>query len=277
MITKYKRQATEDEIRDDHELDQEAEPVEKVEQKVEVIQDKKEVSNEEETFKKRYGDLRRYQQEKENEFKRKIKELEERLLNTNNEPLPTTEEELQEWVNKYPVVANMVKALARKEAEKLDTKYADKVSRVEELEKEAIIKREMNKLMRLQPDFYGDNGILASPEFADWVENHAKPWAREALTTVEDVDAEKASDAIELFKVQTSWGKKKVNESENKMQTAASVQSPRNTKPAQTVRKYKFSESQVEKMSQREYDAKEEEILEAMRTGQFEYDLSVAS
>lgn len=274
---KYKRQPSENEVRDEHDLDEKTnEVVEKIDEKVTTIQNKQEPQNEEETFKKRYGDLRRYAQQKEAELQRKITELENTLANSATEAMPASEEELEEWVQKYPVVAKMVQSLARKEAERLDEKHVVKSQRIEELEKGIRIKEQMNKLMRLQPDFYGPNGILASQEFTDWLEHDAKPWAKQALTDDNNPDADAASDAIELFKVQTGWGRKK-QEPVKSNDAAASVPTKTSTKPDTGTKRHKFSESQVAKMSAKEFDAKEEEIMEAMKTGQFLYDLSAAS
>ncbi len=54
---------------------------------------------EEKNFKKRYGDLRRHQQKKEEEFTAKIQALEDQLSKAAKKELvlPKTDEELEAW------------------------------------------------------------------------------------------------------------------------------------------------------------------------------------
>jgi hypothetical protein len=78
-----------------------------------------------------------------------------------------------------------------------------------------------------------------------------------------------AARAIDLYKADT--GKRK---SSSKKSAAQAVGRSTSAAPAATG-KAKFSESQVARMSDREYEANEEAILQAMRTeGAFTYDMT---
>lgn len=74
------------------------------------------IGKEEESFKKRYGDVRRHLATKEKEFNARIQELETQLSKaTKNElVLPKSEEEIAEWTKKYPDVAAIVETIADK-------------------------------------------------------------------------------------------------------------------------------------------------------------------
>ena len=62
----------------------------------------------------------------------------------------------------------------------------------------------------------------------------------------------------------------------SKRDAAQAVGRSTRTTPQDSV-KASFSESMVSQMSAQEYDANEDAIMEAMKTGKFEYDLSGAA
>ena len=80
----------------------------------------KDLSKEELSFKKRYGDLRRHMASKDKETEERIKALEDQLSKaTRNElVLPKSEEEIAEWTKKYPDVAGIVETIADKKLDK---------------------------------------------------------------------------------------------------------------------------------------------------------------
>ena len=76
---------------------------------------------------------------------------------------------------------------------------------------------------------------------------------------------------MDLYKADT--GRKK---STNKKTAAQAVGKSTSATPG-TQGKAKFSESQVQRMSDRDYEKNEEAIMEAMRSGEFVYDVSGAA
>jgi flagellar motility protein MotE (MotC chaperone) len=102
------------------ENDKEIEELEKArageEEKEEVEQEPE--HPEERTFKKRYGDLRRHLQKKEDEHRKELLTIREQLSNLTKTQvrLPKTDEEIDEWANKYPDVAKVVETIATKKA-----------------------------------------------------------------------------------------------------------------------------------------------------------------
>ena len=98
-------------------------------------EDDTELSAEEKNFKKRYGDLRRHQQDKEKEFTAKIEALESQLSKAakNELILPKSEEELEKFQKENPDVAALFLTMAKKES-KASAEELEK--RIETLEKE---------------------------------------------------------------------------------------------------------------------------------------------
>jgi hypothetical protein len=225
--------------------------------------------NEEETFKKRYGDLRRFAQQKQAEYEERIKTLEEQV---NKKPVqfPKSDEEFESWASKYPDVVANIKTMIMKHGQELETGIDEKLKRVKELEDNIVRQEATQKLHKLHPDFFSD--ILPDPKFKEWVEEQPAN-IREALNSW---DSHAAGRAIDLYKADMGITKKKETPSERN--AAESVTSKNNSSgPNKNAGDIKFSESQVNAMSPREFEKNEEAIMDAIRTGKFKYDLSGAA
>ena len=123
------------------------------------------------------------------------------------------------------------------------------------------------ELMRLHPDF---DEIRDSDEFHEWAEDQPK-WVQDALYE-NDNDAKSAARAIDLYKADKGMSTKK---SASDKSAAKSVDSRRSrSKPQGDESTTYIKESEVQKMSPQEYEKKSDEIMEAIRTGKFIYDIS---
>ena len=88
-------------------------------EKEEAVEEEQEPANpEEKTFKKRYSDLRRHQQQQADDFKKEIAELRGQLdAATKKEMrLPKSDEDIEQWAKDYPDVAAIVETIAMKKA-----------------------------------------------------------------------------------------------------------------------------------------------------------------
>ena len=101
-----------------------------VEESTEEVEDNKELeaeskeenlSAEEKSFKKRYGDLRRHMSEKEKEWQEKLESSEKKSVRTNLIP-PKSDEDIEAWARKYPDVAGIVETIAAKKAKEIRVK-----------------------------------------------------------------------------------------------------------------------------------------------------------
>ena len=152
---------------------------------------------EEKTFKKRYGDLRRHAQKKEQDLQKQIDELRTQLEASTKKEIkyPKSEEELGQWMTQYPDVAKIVETIAMKKAHEQASEFESKFKQIDEMKAEAMREKAEAELMRLHPDF---DAIRDSDEFHDWVEEQPK-WVQDALYD-NDNDAVSAARAIDLYK-----------------------------------------------------------------------------
>ena len=227
-------------------------------------------SAEEKTFKKRYGDLRRHAQKKETELQKQIDELRSQLEASTKKELkyPKSEDELTQWMEKYPDVAKIVETIAMKKANETASEYETKFRQIDEMKLEAQREKAEAELMRIHPDF---EAIRDTDEFHTWVEEQPK-WVQDALYD-NDSDAVSAARAIDLYKADKGITGKKKSSSDKNAAKAIGTRSERSA-PESDESKSFIKESDVAKMSSQQYEKMADEIAEAIRTGKFIYDLS---
>lgn len=237
--------------------------------KAEAQEDDDDLSAEEKTFKQRYGDIRRHMQDKEKEFADKIAKLEKQLdAATKNElVLPKSEEEIEAWAKKYPDVAGIIEAIASKEADKKASGLDARLAEIEELRSTARREKAEAELAHMHPDF---NSIREDDAFHDWAGEQPK-WVQDALYENTD-DAKSVARVIDLYKADKGITTKKSNAADK--EAASSIKSKRSAPPEADDSSTYIRESQVAKMSIKEYEKRQEEILNAQRSGKFIYDVT---
>ena len=228
------------------------------------------LSKEELSFKKRYGDLRRHMASKDKETEERIKALEDQLSKaTRNElVLPKSDDEIAAWTKKYPDVAGIVETIADKKARERATDLDKRVQDIEKMRVDAVKEKAEAELMKLHPDFID---IREDDKFHDWADEQPK-WVQDALYENVD-DAKSVARVIDLYKIDAGIKTKK---SDGKS-AASAVNTRSKTTPTSDDSNNNWRESQIEKMSDKEYAKNQESIMEAMRTGKFVYDLSGAA
>ena len=229
------------------------------------------VSAEEKTFKKRYGDLRRHSQEKEREFQKQIDEIKGQLDKATKKEmkLPKSDEDIETWAKEYPDVAAIVETIAMKKAKEQSVALEQRMKSIDELSATAAREKAEAELLKIHPDF---DTIRDTDAFHEWADEQPK-WVQDALYE-NDNDARSAARAIDLYKNDKGLVKEDKPKSDNK-EAAKAVKSKSNRSEPQTdSTKSYLKESQVDKMSAQEYEKRSEEIMEAIRSGKFIYDLS---
>ena len=225
---------------------------------------------EEKTFKKRYSDLRRHQQKQAEEFKTELENLKRQLSEATKKEmkLPKSDEDIEKWAAEYPDVAAIVETIAMKKAREQSSDLEERLKAIDEMQLSATKEKAEAELMRIHPDF-GD--IRDSDDFHEWAEEQPK-WVQEALYE-NDNDAKSAARAIDLYKSDRNISKAKPSKN---AQGAAEAISTKNTrsKPQENEASTYLRESDVQKMSAQEYEKQSDEIMEAIRSGKFIYDLS---
>ena len=224
---------------------------------------------EEKSFKKRYGDLRRHMQQKEKEWNEKLELMQNQLTDATKKEikLPTSEEQLDAWMTKYPDVAAIVETIAIKKAKEQSAELETRVKAVDEMRINAAREKAEAELMRLHPDF---DDIRDSDDFHEWADEQPK-WVQDALYE-NDNDARSAARAIDLYKSDRGIGKKKRSSSDDAARSVNTRSS--RSRPDATGSSTAILESEVQQMSAQEYERRSDEIMEAIRTGSFVYDLS---
>ena len=236
----------------------------------EATKEDENLSKEELSFKKRYGDLRRHMASKDKETEERIKALEDQLSKaTRNElVLPKSDDEIAAWTKKYPDVAGIVETIADKKARERSTDLDKRVQDIEKMRVDAVKEKAEAELMKLHPDFID---IREDDKFHDWADEQPK-WVQDALYENVD-DAKSVARVIDLYKIDAGIKAKK---SDGKS-AASAVNTRSKTTPTSDDSNNNWRESQIEKMSDKEYAKNQESIMEAMRTGKFVYDLSGAA
>lgn len=231
-------------------------------------------SAEERTFKKRYGDLRRHSQKQQADFQKQIDDLKSQLEQSTKQQikLPKSEEELSEWAKEYPDVAKIVETIAIKKAKEQSSELEERMKKIDGMQYEAQKQKAEAELMQIHPDF---DKIRDTDEFHEWVEGQPK-WVQQALYENE-TDARSAARAIDLYKADMGLVKKQRSSRDDEREAAKGVRTTRGSSPDATGDSNVIRESDVEKMSAREYERRQEEIVAAIQAGRFVYDLSGAA
>jgi hypothetical protein len=182
--------------------------------------------------------------------------------------LPKSDEDIEEWATQYPDVAKIVETIAMKKAKEQSLELEDRIKKIDERDANSVKEKAEVELLKLHPDF-GD--IRDSDDFHEWADIQPK-WVQDALYE-NDNDARSAARAIDLYK--SDKGISKPTKSKNDKGAAAEVGTKsERTKVDATESGKKILESAVQKMSTKEYEKQADTIMEAIRSGNFVYDVS---
>ena len=241
-----------------------------VEQEASEPEEEEPTNAEEKTFKKRYSDLRRHQQKQAEDFKQEIEQLKSQLSSATKKEmkLPKSDEDLESWAKNYPDVAAIVETIAMKKAKEQADSLEERMKAIDEMQYDAKKEKAEAELMRLHPDF---DEIRDSDDFHEWAEEQPK-WVQDALYE-NDNDARSAARAIDLYKGDRGIGKKSKGKNDK---GAAEAVAPKNkaSRPQGDETSTYLRESEVQKMSPQQYEKQADEIMEAIRSGKFIYDVS---
>lgn len=226
------------------------------------------LTREEQTYKKRYGDLRRHQQKVEKDLKEKIEALEKRLeAKPEGIVPPKSDEDIEAWMKKYPDVAGIVSGLIAKETEKRLAKTNTTLQKIQESEEAGKLEKARRAIIKAHSDF---EDLEASDEFHDWVDEQPS-WIANALYDNAD-DPKAVIRVLDLYKADNAGitpRKKEEKDAASDVSTKG-----RRTSVDADSEKGTIRESDVAKMSDAEYAKNEDAIMEAMKTGKFIYDMT---
>jgi len=256
---RYSRQEIEEEVQQEEAVEAQAE---------DTAED-----SEEETFKKRYGDLRRYMQQTVETKDRELEKLKQQINAQKKEEfkLPTSEEEIEAWATKYPEVAKIVDSIAQKRAREASQEVEQSMSDLRKMKSQLEKEKAQHQLQQMHPDF---DSIRADKNFHAWVKEQPT-YIQDALYK-NDTDAIAAGRAIDLYKADMGMISEKRSDSQLEKEAAKAVKKTGKNSPSASPSS-EWSESRVATLKAYEYEKYEEEILNAMQSGKFVYDMSGAA
>lgn len=239
-------------------------------QQEEVAQEQPVEESEEETFKKRYGDLRRYMQQTVESKDQELERLKRELNQKSKEEfkLPTSEEEIEAWAGKYPEVAKIVDSIAQKRAREASHEVEQSMSDLRKMKAQLEREKAEHQLKTMHPDF---DTIRADKRFHQWVKEQPS-YIQDALYKNE-TDAIAAGRAIDLFKADMGMIATKRSDAQLEKEAAKAVNKTGKNSPSASPNA-EWSESKVASLRPHEYEKHEEEIFAAMQAGKFVYDMT---
>ena len=228
--------------------------------------EEKTLSGEEKSFKKRYGDLRRHTQKKEKEWEEKLEALQKTTARQGLVP-PKSDQDIDEWAKQHPDVASIVETIAAKKAQEMFAKAEIRLQELDDAQAEVARSKAENKIKETHADF---DELRESDKFHNWADEQPK-WVRDALYENSD-DPASVVRVIDLYKIDNGLTS---NDKKTKRRAAASTVTKRSkievdVEDANNV----ITESQVAKMSAKEFEERSDEINTAIRSGKFVYDMS---
>jgi len=211
--------------------------------------DNKPTTGEEETYKKRWSDLKTYHDSEVTKLRKELADAKK----ANSAPLeiPKTPEEVQALRNKYPELFDTLISAARMDIQKSNENYDKEFEELRKERQQLKAEKDYERLIKHHPDA---EKITKSDEFATWF--NEQPKGIRALLESDDV-----ADAIKGFDLYKADKGIKNSASE----AAARVKTGTKTNP--DTGKRVFYESEIAGMSDREYDRLEKDILMARMDG----------
>ena len=269
---KYRDEVYKDEDEESKVEAQEADPVEEAatqqEQSESFVEAKKE-SSEDHDYKKRYDDLKRHYDSKVDEFKGEIENLRKTMTDRAAEmprgvTPPRTQEELDEFKERYPDVFEVVQTVSSMQTESQVAKLRQELGTIQEREKELEKQKAYEQLLRAHPDFVE---LKADEKFLEWLEEQPSSIADGIYKN--STDSKWAARVIDLYKADTGLTKKK----KTKDASAADAVTKTPTRDVNTDAigdKKIWKASQIAKMKPWEFEKMEAELDQARNEGRID-------
>ena len=224
------------------------------------------IQNEEQEhdWKKRYSDLKRYHDTKQNEWKQEQQLSEAKFAAQQRVPteLPKTQEELETFRDEYPEIFSVMQSVSQLEANSRVSELETQIEYLQENEEKAKEQVAEQELLVRHPDFFE---LKESQEFLDWLILQPENISDGLYKNKKDVSW--ASRVVDLYKLETGHSQSKPK-SRKRQDAAAAVTKTRST-PANQVSDNKriWTSSEISKLKPHEFEALEKELDLASRQG----------
>jgi len=238
----------------------ESQQADNTEEQTEQVSESTEGKTKEVDWEKRYKDLQRAFTKSQQDLK-KVKETVEKASDKTAKRV--SEEDVKAWINKYPNIASIVEQIAEQKARSVNPE----LSKLVEMRENLLLEKMEAKVASVHPDF---EEVRASEKFTKWLEKKPQ-WVKDTLyDNLEDADS--VIEVISMFKASNPTTKEPSNRDAARRVSKSTASS--STSPTVRSNDYLFSESQIERMSIKEYEKREDEIMKARATGRIRMDIS---
>ena len=228
-------------------------------------------SKTDQTWEKRYSDLRSYSAKQVNDLNKKLKDLEDKLI-AKSAPLPKTEAEVTKWAQKYPDVYGLIKSIVALDLTQVSDTVNQKFKSLEDEKHEVAKERAMNAILAAHPDFFD---LEKDENFVTWIGTKSKR-VQDALYE-NDTDAQAAIEVVDLYKLETGATKKAAKKADPRDSARDVKVNSTRTPPNPASGDFDYSESQIDKMNDRDFEAHEDKIELARRNGRIFMDITGAA
>ena len=202
---------------------------------------------EEKSFKKRYGDLRRHMQDKEKEWNERLV-----MTKTQKENLDKQQKDRDD---------------AAQKAKEMFGKAESRLQELDDAHSETLRLKAENVIRKSHEDF---DELKQSDEFHTWADEQPK-WVRDALYENAD-DPASVVRVIDLYKVDN--GMTPSAKRANTKAAASTVKKGSRTSIDAKGSSGQIKESDVARMTSKEFEDNQDAINEALRKGKFVYDMT---
>lgn len=231
----------------------------------------KETSEPEHDYKKRYDDLKRHYDSKVVEFKEEIESLRKAVNDRAVEmprgvTPPRTQEELEEFKQRYPDVFEVVQTVASIQTESQVSKLREEIGTIKEREQQLEKQKAYEELLRMHPDF---DEIKTTDEFLNWLEE--QPQTLSDGIYKNNTDAKWASRVVDLYKADVGLNKPKKSKRQGSAADAVTKTPAREVATDLNGGKAVFKASEIAKMRPWEFEKLEGEIDSARAEGRIDY------
>lgn len=215
-------------------------------------------------WKKRYSDLKRYHDTKQNEWKQQQELAEAKLAAQQSVPneLPKTPEELESFKHEYPEIFSVMQSVSQLEASSRVNELEKHIEHLKENELKAQEQVAEQELLVRHPDFME---LKDTQEFMDWLSVQPENISDGLYKNKSNVDW--ASRVIDLYKLETDHSRSKPK-SRKKQDASAAVTKTRTATGNQISNDKKiWTSSEISKLKPHEFEKLEKEIDKASREG----------
>jgi hypothetical protein len=227
------------------------------------------IQNEEQEhdWKKRYSDLKRYHDTKQNEWKQEQQLAEAKFAAQQRVPaeLPKTQEELETFRDEYPEIFSVMQSVSQLEAGSRVNELEKQIEYLQENESKAREQVAEQELLVKHPDFFE---LKENQEFLDWLILQPENISDGLYKNKKDVAW--ASRVVDLYKLETNRSQKQPK-SKGRQNAAEAVTKTRTLSSDNMSQEKKiWTVEEISRLKPHEFEQLESEIDAAKREGRIQ-------